>query len=69
MKEVQAEPLLNLSGFVTDTETEMERKKKKRESEKEGQKLKGESRRIEWRKERRMKRMQDNTLLASTPAE
>ncbi|MEQ2270660.1 hypothetical protein XENORESO_007237 [Xenotaenia resolanae] len=38
-------------------------KKKKHEKEKGGQKGKGERRRIEWRKERRMKRIQDNTLL------
>ncbi|MEQ2285447.1 hypothetical protein AMECASPLE_031924 [Ameca splendens] len=54
---------LGIISIVVDTETEIEREKKKHEKEKGGQKGKGERRRIEWRKERRMKRIQDNILL------
>ncbi|MED6293936.1 hypothetical protein CHARACLAT_015639 [Characodon lateralis] len=47
----------------------MKRKKEKHERVKGGAKRKRERRRKEWRRERRLKRIQDNTLLASTPAE
>ncbi|MEQ2245972.1 hypothetical protein ILYODFUR_033586 [Ilyodon furcidens] len=56
-------------SIATDTETGMKGKKKSTKEKEVGQKGKRERRRKEWRKERRMKRIQDNILLASTPAE
>ncbi|MEQ2253630.1 hypothetical protein ILYODFUR_034207 [Ilyodon furcidens] len=52
-----------------DTETEMRRKKISTKEREVLQKGKGEKSRKELRKERRMKRIQDNILLSSTPAQ
>ncbi|MED6292175.1 hypothetical protein CHARACLAT_030985 [Characodon lateralis] len=51
-------------SVVTETEVKREKKARKRESWGKKEKVR---RKIQWRRERRMTGIQDNTLLASTP--